>query len=242
MRGLALCCAVVSAILASRPARAARRVRSPGPVGRRAAARRSLVESPALRTVVCAVSVALVGWAVAGTAAGALGAVAGLLLSIWIGRLESPTASRERAEVDRDLAVAVDLLAACAATGGSPEASLAVVQRAIGGALGARLGEIGARLSLGADPVSEWDRWGGDANLAGLARAMRRSAESGAPLADGLARVAEDHRRDRRVRTQVRARSVGVKAAGQLAACFLPAFVLVGVVPTVVGSFQQLFG
>jgi len=71
---------------------------------------------------------------------------------------------------------------------------------------------------------------------------MQRSAESGAPLAEGLSRLAEDRRRERRTQTQVRARNVGVKAAGPLAACFLPAFMLVGVVPTVAGSFQRLFG
>ncbi len=71
---------------------------------------------------------------------------------------------------------------------------------------------------------------------------MERSTESGAPLADGLTRLAEDCRRERRTETQLRARKVGVKAAGPLAACFLPAFMLVGVVPTVAGSFQRLFG
>ena len=37
-----------------------------------------------------------------------------------------------------------------------------------------------------------------------------------------------------------RARRAGVQAVGPLAACFLPAFVLVGVVPVVVGVAQAL--
>jgi tight adherence protein B len=38
----------------------------------------------------------------------------------------------------------------------------------------------------------------------------------------------------------VRARQVGVLAAGPLGLCFLPAFMLIGVVPTVVGTFTDL--
>ena len=63
---------------------------------------------------------------------------------------------------------------------------------------------------------------------------MVRSAASGAPLAGVLARVAEDLRRDRQQVVEVAARAAGVRAVAPLGACFLPAFVLVGVVPVVV--------
>jgi pilus assembly protein TadC len=242
VRIVALGCLVLSAWTFAGPARATRRVTS---VARRdgiRAPRRTLVDSTFSRACVCVVSTTLLGWVVAGPWAAFVGMPAGLLISIWIGRLETPEAARAREEIDRDLPLAADLLAACAAAGRSPGEALAVVQRAVGGALGARLGEISARLLLGADPAREWARCALDPQLAGLARAMQRSAESGAPLADGLTRLAEDHRRERRTRTQVKARNVGVKAAGPLAACFLPAFMLVGVVPTVAGSFRHLFG
>ncbi len=204
--------------------------------------KRSVVDAPWVRGFVCAISTALLGWVVAGPALGVVGVPAGLGLSVWIGRLESPEAARAREEIDRDLPLAVDLLAACAGAGRPPGESLSLVSSAVGGALGTRLGEISARVSLGVDPASEWSRCAADPQLSGLARTMQRSAESGAPLVDGLTRLAEDQRRDRRTRTQVKARNVGVKAAGPLAACFLPAFMLVGVVPTVVGSFRNLFG
>ena len=47
-----------------------------------------------------------------------------------------------------------------------------------------------------------------------------------------------------RSRTDARARSVEVRAAAPLGVCFLPAFVLIGVVPMVVGVFSamRLFG
>ncbi|MGH3449042.1 MAG: type II secretion system F family protein, partial [Nocardioidaceae bacterium] len=135
---------------------------------------------------------------------------------------------------------AVDLMAACAVVGRPPEQSLQVVSTAVGGALAARLDGMSARLSLGADPATEWARLADDEQLAPLGRTMRRTLESGAPLVDGLSRLAEDRRRERRTQTQLRARSVGVKAAGPLAVCFLPAFMVIGVIPTVVGAFQSL--
>lgn len=242
MRVIAVCCALLSAWAAypSRPGLDRLRHRVGGE--RIPASPRMVVGSPVARGLVCAVAVTLLGWVGAGSLGALVGVPAGLALSVWIGRLESPEAARSREQIDRDLPLAVDLLAACVSVGRPPQDSLAIVSRAVSGALGTRFEEVAARISLGGDPVAEWARLLPDPQLGGLARTMRRSAESGAPLVEGLARLAQDHRRDRRTRTQVRARNVGVRAALPLAACFLPAFMLVGVVPTVAGSFQHLFG
>jgi len=62
---------------------------------------------------------------------------------------------------------------------------------------------------------------------------MARSARSGAPLADVLSDVADDLRLARTRDVQVAARAAGVRAVGPLAACFLPAYLLLGVVPVV---------
>lgn len=186
---------------------------------------------------------ATVLWLVQGPFVAVLAAVPlGLGFSWWVGTLESPSVARERDQVARDLPVAVDLLAACAYVGRPPDQSLTIVARAIGGPLGVRLDVINARLALGADPYAEWRRVGRDDQLATLARTMLRTLESGAPLVDGLTRLAADRRRERRTQVQMRARTVGVKAAGPLAACFLPAFMLIGVVPTIASGFSRLFG
>lgn len=200
----------------------------------------SIVERAVPRAVVCVLAAVGVGWVVSGPAIALAGVPLGLVLARWIGRLESPTAAAAREEIARDLPLAADLLSACAQVGRPVEQSLDVVSRAVGGALSQRLDGLSARLALGADPASEWRRLALDEQLAPLGRTMLRAVESGAPLVDGLTRLAQDSRRDRRTHMQLRARSVGVKAAGPLAACFLPAFMLIGVVPTVVGAFQHL--
>jgi hypothetical protein len=50
-----------------------------------------------------------------------------------------------------------------------------------------------------------------------------------------LQRVAEDARDAARWDAQARARALGARAAAPLGLCFLPAFVLVGIVPVVAG-------
>lgn len=243
MTGLAMCCAALCAWILTPPGSDRGRLRAlvVAHPGAARSARRTLVEEPVPRAALCAVGSAVVGWVAAGALAAGAGLAAGVLLSMWIGRLEPPAAAKAREEIGRDMPLAVDLLAACSSVGRAPQEALPVVSRAVGGALGARLDEITTRLKLGADPATEWARCSRDLLLADLGRTMRRSAESGAPLTEGLTRLAEDRRRERRTQVQLRARSVGVKAAGPLAVCFLPAFMLVGVVPTVAGSFQRLF-
>lgn len=205
-----------------------------------AALRRPWVEVSALRTVVCAGAGAALSWAVAGWAMALVGTVGGVVLSWWLGRLESPSEVKAREEIRRDLPLVVDLLGACALAGRPVDQALELVSRAVGGTVADRLYPTIARLGLGAAPDREWRLLAADPELARLARAMTRSVESGAPLVEGLSKLADDCRRERRTETQRRARTVGVKAAGPLAACFLPAFMLIGVVPTVAGAFSNL--
>lgn len=242
MLTLTLCCAAASAWLWSAPGRRPRGVPRPtGPTKHNAAPLKATVESAPARAALCAAALGILGLLLSGPAAAAVGLGMGIGLAVWIGRLEPPSVTRAREEVERDLPLAVELLAACANVGRAPEASLPAVSRAIGGALGARLDEVTARLTLGADPVAEWARLASHPQLGQLGATLVRSAQSGAPLARSLSRLAEDSRRERRTQTLLRARNVGVKAAGPLAACFLPAFMLVGVVPTVAGGFSSLF-
>ncbi|HSS67847.1 MAG TPA: type II secretion system F family protein [Nocardioidaceae bacterium] len=200
------------------------------------------VERPIVRGAACGLSGAAAGQAVHGVAFAILGAVAGVVASWLIGRLEPPSARRRRAEIERDLPLAVELLAACAMTGLAIETSLDVVASAVGGSLHEILAGHTARLRLGADPVDEWRRLQRLPPVEALARSMVRSAESGAAVVELLDRLADDLRKARAASLQRRARSVGVRAAGPLGLCFLPAFMLVAVVPTVVGGFAHVVG
>jgi Flp pilus assembly protein TadB len=206
----------------------------------RGAAGAGWVERVLPRAAVCVCSGAAVGAGLGGPPAALVGAVLGGLASWLIARLEPPSARRRRETIERDLPMAVDLLAACARAGRPVESSVEVVAAAVGGPLAELLFAHAARTRLGADPITEWRSMREDPQLGPLARSLLRSLESGAPLVDSLERLAADTRLARSAALQRRARSVGVRAAGPLGLCFLPAFMLVGVVPTVVGGFSRL--
>jgi hypothetical protein len=76
--------------------------------------------------------------------------------------------------------------------------------------------------------------------LTGVGRAFARAVTSGAPIAESAADLAREHRATARSTAQAAAQRAGVAAVGPLGACFLPAFVLVAVVPLVVGLAQQV--
>ena len=64
---------------------------------------------------------------------------------------------------------------------------------------------------------------------------VHRAAGSGTALAPSLARLANDQRRVARTAAEARARAAGVQAVAPLGLCFLPAFMLLGVVPAIAG-------
>jgi pilus assembly protein TadC len=147
----------------------------------------------------------------------------------------------QRRQVLADLPVATDLLAACLASGASPPAALATVGRAVGGALGSRLERLSSVLLLGADPAAAWRSLASHPELGRVARAVVRSLDTGAPVAPALERAARDLRARRRSTAEAAARAVAVKAVAPLGLCFLPAFLLVGIVPTVWGMAARTF-
>jgi hypothetical protein len=57
-----------------------------------------------------------------------------------------------------------------------------------------------------------------------------------------VAAVADDQRRRRRWSAEAAARRAGVHAVGPLVLCFLPAFVLLGVVPVVLSIAAEVLG
>lgn len=177
---------------------------------------------------------ALAAWWLLGGVVGIVAAAAVLLLvPRLLGRMESRAARVRRTALDRQAPLLADLLAATLATGATFRASLGAVATAVGEPTAGALRPALVAMDLGADPVEAWRACAGTGAHALVIDAVARSAESGAPVSRVLARLADDLRREHRVVVEVAARSAGVRAVAPLAACFLPAFVLLGVVPVV---------
>ena len=129
--------------------------------------------------------------------------------------------------------LAAELLAAAMSAGAPPDRAAETVGRAIGGPLGAVLGSAAAALRTGAEPAAAWAALHGDPTLRPLGRALAGAISRGSSPAATLDRVAKDARERLRWVAEANARSLGARAAAPLGLCFLPAFVLVGIVPLI---------
>ncbi|MFI7419214.1 type II secretion system F family protein [Nonomuraea sp. NPDC049684] len=191
---------------------------------------------PTRRTVTtAAVTGVITGLLVGGLA----GIVAALLLApviaLILHRKEPPQSRQEREQITADLPFAADLMTACLLAGQPVTAATDLAATTIGGPLGQRLAWVGSQLRLGADPEPTWATLAKDPALSQLSRAMSRAAQTGAPLADVLTRLADDARDTAKAASLAAARTVGVKAVAPLGLCFLPAFVLLGIIPVIAG-------
>lgn len=183
----------------------------------------------------CAVSVACAGYlflgGVVGVGAGALGAVLA-----WRTLARSvPGEVRRAGEQARDeLPHVVSLVSSLVRSGADPAAALAAVAAAFPGPASERLRPAVARASLG-DIGGAWALLATDEILGPLGRTLARAHQSGSPVAAAIERLADDLSANLRADAEDRARRVGVAAAIPLGVCLLPAFILLGIVPTVAG-------
>lgn len=148
-------------------------------------------------------------------------------------RLEPRSVRDRRARLIAQAPLIADLLAATMSAGSPMRPALAAVSRAVGHPGRGSIEPVVAALELGADAATAWRPLVHDDSLGAIASAVVRSAESGAPLSALLSRIADDLRREHQTSVEVAARAAGVKAVLPLAACFLPAFILLGIVPVV---------
>ena len=177
---------------------------------------------------------------VGGRAAPIAAAVVGAAAWWFIGRTESPAQRRMRHQVRSDLPHLVDLLAAALRGGAAPGEGVRMACAALPGPAADRLSAVTGRLELGVDPECVWASLADDPDLAPLGRALARSHRTGAAVVATIEQVADELARSARARVEERARAVGVKAALPLGLCLLPSFLLLGIVPLVVGMLSEL--
>jgi Flp pilus assembly protein TadB len=212
---------------------------SPAPA-RRAAARPSRAATVGLGGSSGALVAGVLGGAgVAVVVGGGAGAALGLAVAVgavaavrWLARRDARPAPMDEA----DVALASDLLAAVVEAGLPVSAALAAVAAQLPGPVGDALARAARLLSVGAAPASALAGLLADAASARLGRALLAALDGGAspvPLLDAAASAQRDRARSARVQ---RARGIGSKAALPVGLCFLPAFVLVAIVPVVVGG------
>jgi pilus assembly protein TadC len=160
------------------------------------------------------------------------------------GRGRASTGRRARRAVSRpgDVPATLDLLAACVSAGATLSGALPAVAGSFDPPTRDLLHGVARLTALGADPPAAWAALLADPAWSAAARAVVRAQESGAAIAETLNRIADERRRELRSDAHAAAARAGVRAVLPLGVCFLPAFVLVGVVPVAVGFARSLIG
>jgi len=191
-----------------------------------------------------------VRWALAGGVTGAVVllawgstpwtlAVAPLILvATWVvlGRLEPGSARRRREAVRRGLPEALDMIKACVRAGQPLRNAVSLVSRAVGPPLADSFDAVIRGVSVGMPDTQAWQVLCDDPVMGALARDMARSAAWGTSVIDLLDQHGADLRRELRQDALTAAKAVGTSAVLPLGLCYLPAFILLGVVPLIAGG------
>ncbi len=161
---------------------------------------------------------------------------------VLLGRLEPRSAQDRAARLVADVPQALELMADGLAAGRPLRDACAAVVDAFDGPVTEELGVVLRSMELGTGQAAAWAVLRGHPQLGDAAADLSRAAESGTELVAALRLHAASARDRRRAALQQRARSVGVRSVLPLMTCFLPAFLLLGVVPTVVSAVVHAFG
>lgn len=265
--GVVLCVALlvaslVSEVAARRRERAIRgRVRLVCAVPEAGRRGRSVGVPAVVRGWVLVAGAVSAGWVCVGGAAGlVVGGIAGVgVRRWWRGRAASVGAGgaggaglglsgpgsmkvRVRVEAERQLPLLADLLAACLAAGAEPVGAARAVGESVGGPVGQAMARGAAQVRLGGEPASAWRELTAIPGAGALVRLLERAGESGAPAAGPVARFAAECRAERGRRATAVARRAAVLITAPVGLCLLPAFLVIGVVPVVIGLAEGVMG
>lgn len=165
--------------------------------------------------------------------------VVALAVVVLIGRVEPVAARRRRQALVLQTPQALELMASCLAAGLPVRRACAVVVDAFDGPVAEDLGRVRASTDLGVADADAWLQLADHDQLGPAAADLARSVESGTLLVATLRHHAVQARGRREAALQVVARSVGVRSVLPLMTCFIPAFLLLGVVPTVASALAR---
>lgn len=138
-----------------------------------------------------------------------------------------------------DVAVLLDLLAAALAVGSPIPQALSAVGGAVSGQRGDALRRISAQLALGADWEQAWNTASPGSSLQMVKSSLAPAWMSGAPVAPILEHAKKRVRAQRSARDREAAKKLSVRLIIPVAVCYLPAFVVLGLIPVLLALIGQ---
>lgn len=154
-------------------------------------------------------------------------------------RTPRPKTPRDGPDTDYsalDAASDLELFAACLEAGLSTRSAVLAVAEA-----SPRWSEAAALIGVGVPMGTAWSALASQPYLEELVRLTQLSGESGAAMATGCHRLVAQLRAEASAQATARAERAGVFIAAPLAVCFLPAFLVLGLIPVLISLGQQLF-
>lgn len=161
---------------------------------------------------------------------------------VVLGRLSPAALLRRREENVAALPQVCDLLAVCLESGLPLRGATRALAEIVPGSVPEALTRVCDRVSLGIPEAEAWRELAEEPGLEVLGREVARTVGSGIALAQVLRGLAVDARREAHAAAEVKAKRVGVRSVLPLMVCFLPAFILLGIVPIIGGIVAELLG
>jgi Flp pilus assembly protein TadB len=162
-----------------------------------------------------------------------------IVSTIALGWVEPRRTWRRRRQLLMDIPQALELLASCLGAGLPLTAATGAVVSVYTGPVREDLSTVLRLIDLGVSEADAWRTLRGHPELGSAAVDLARSVQWGTMLMDTLNHHARAARQRRQAALQVAARSVGVRSVLPLMTCFLPAFLLIGIVPAVVSAISH---
>jgi len=164
----------------------------------------------------------------------AIGAVAGGFASRWLAS-NNQNDEKARAAVVREFPMVLGFLASVVESGAPVRFAAQAVSEVCDAGNAACLHKVLAQCDVGFSDAEAWRTLEDDPVWGDVARELARCVDTGAAVGDVLRNAATRATKASAAIATTKARSVGVSSTLPLVACFLPAFLLVGVVPIVGG-------
>lgn len=160
-------------------------------------------------------------------------------LPAWVGTREE---ARRQGQVEAGVPLVCDLLAVCLGAGLPLRGALRVVAEVSDPATRDLLEGVWNQIDLGIDEARAWRSLGEADAYRGVARDLARSLDAGTGLVELLGKRAVEARAAHATTLRSRARRVSVTGVLPMVVCYLPAFLLVGVVPIIASALLRALG
>lgn len=192
--------------------------------------------SPWMRTTL-GITVAALIWVVINWAIALLAFIGCYVL---LGQVQTPAARRQHQVLLNQADFALELLAITLSVGAPLRAAVGAVAEVVPAPTSQLLKLVQTQTEVGRSDSEAWLELAENPVWGNVARDLARSVEVGAGLVDSLELHAEEIRVSRQEDRERWVRSVGVSAVLPLMCCFLPAFLLVGVLPIIASTLGNL--